>query len=85
VVILCGVVAQQVMSHEQGVALMRKCHESLPRGGFALVPSYSPALLSSREYVAMGFAVHNKTLSVIEASSRGRQLQTNDFYILEKE
>jgi len=85
VLILCGVVAQQVMAHEEGLALMRTCHESLPRGGFALVPSYSPALLSSREYEAMGFAVHNKTLSVIETSSRGRQLQTNDFYVLEKE
>jgi len=85
VVILCGVVAQQVMTHEEGLVLMRRCHESLPRGGFALVPSYSPALLSSREYEAMGFAVHNKTLSLIEATSRGRQLQTNDFYVLEKE
>jgi hypothetical protein len=61
-----------------------KCHDGLPPGGFALVPSYSPALLSSREYEAMGFAVHNKTLSVIEAGSRARTLQTNDFYILEK-
>jgi len=85
IVILCGVVAQQVMTHEAGLALMRKCHEGLRRGGFALVPSYSPALLSSREYEAMGFAVHNKTLSVIEATSRGRSLHTNDFYVLEKE
>jgi trans-aconitate methyltransferase len=84
VVILCGVVAQQVMAHEEGLVLMQRCHGRLPSGGFALVPSYSPALLSSREYEAMGFDVHNKTLSVIEASSRGRALQTNDFYILEK-
>ncbi len=85
VVLLCGVVAQQVMAHEDGLALMRKCHEGLRRGGFAVVPSYSPALISSREYQAMGFRVHNNTLSVIEAGSRGRLLQTNDFYILEKE
>jgi hypothetical protein len=84
VVILCGVVAQQVMSQEAGVALMRKCHAGLPGGGFALVPSYSPALVSSREYAAMGFRVHNKTLSVIETSSRGRTLQSNDYYVLEK-
>jgi len=84
VAILCGVVAQQVMAHDEGLAVMRKCHESLPRGGFALVPSYSPALLSSREYEAMGFSVHNKTLSVIESTPGGRLLQTNDFYILEK-
>jgi hypothetical protein len=84
VIILCGVVAQQVMDHAQGFRLMRKCHDRLPSGGFALVPSYSPALLGSREYEAMGFDVRNKTLSVIEATPGGRLLQTNDFYILEK-
>jgi 2-polyprenyl-3-methyl-5-hydroxy-6-metoxy-1,4-benzoquinol methylase len=84
VIILCGVVAQQVMHHAEGVRLVRTCHERLPAGGFALVPSYSAALLSSREYETMGFTVHNKTLSVIEETARGRLLQTNDFYILEK-
>jgi hypothetical protein len=49
-----------------------------------LVPSYSPALLSSREYEAMGFTVHNKTLSVIQSTPSGEFLETNDFYILEK-
>jgi hypothetical protein len=84
VVILCGVVAQQVMTHEEGLALARACHQGLRAGGFALVPSYSPALLSSREHAALGFVVHNKTLSVIETTPRGRALQSNDFYILEK-
>ena len=84
VVVLCGVVAQQVMDHGEGLRVMRRCHERLAPGGFALVPSYSPALLAGREYEAMGFTVHNRTLSVIEATPRGRLLQTNDFYIAEK-
>jgi SAM-dependent methyltransferase len=84
VVVLSGVVAQQVMDHEQALALMRACHRVLPGGGFALVPSYSPALLTAREYEAMGFTVHNRTLNVIEEERGGRTLRTNDFYVLEK-
>jgi hypothetical protein len=84
VIVLCGVVAQQVMTREEGLRLMRQCHRKLPAGGFALVPSYSPALLTSVDYGAMGFAVHNKTLNVIEDTPRGPELHTNDFYILER-
>jgi hypothetical protein len=83
IIILCGVVAQQVMEHGQGLRLMRACQRRLPVGGFALVPSYSPALLTSREYESMGFEVHNKTLHVVEETPRGSTLRTNDFYVLE--
>jgi hypothetical protein len=85
VIILCGVVAAQVMSRAEGLRLMRQCHGKLRAGGFALVPSYSPALLTSADYAAMGFAVHNKTLNVIEETPRGPELHTNDFYILERD
>ena len=85
VVILCGVVATQVMDHAQGLRLLQGCHRILPEGGFAIVPSYSPALLASREYEAMGFAVHNKTLNVIEDGPGGSSVKTNDFYIVEKQ
>jgi hypothetical protein len=84
VILICGVVAQQVMEEEQGLRVMRRCYDRLPSRGVALVPSYSPALLSSREYEAMGFIVHNKTLSVIQSTPSGELLETNDFYILEK-
>jgi SAM-dependent methyltransferase len=84
VFILSGVVAQQVMDHDQALALMGECLRVLPPGGFALVPSYSPALLTAREYEAMGFVVHNRTLNVVEDGRDGRTLRTNDFYILEK-
>jgi hypothetical protein len=84
VIIACGVVAAQVMDEPQGLRVMRRCYDLLPARGVALVPSYSPALLSSREYEAMGFTVHNKTLSVIQTTPSGDVLETNDFYILEK-
>ena len=84
IIILCGVVAQQVLDREQGLAVMRMCHAKLRRGGIALIPSYSPALLTSQDYEAMGFRVHNKTLNVIADTGHGRALQTHDFYIVEK-
>jgi precorrin-6B methylase 2 len=80
VVILSGVVAQQVLDRAQGLAVMQMCLRRLAPGGFVLVPSYSPALLTSEDYETMGFAVHNKTLQTIEE----RALKTHDFYILEK-
>jgi len=60
--------------------VMQMCLRRLAPGGFVLVPSYSPALLTSEDYETMGFAVHNKTLQTIEE----RALKTHDFYILEK-
>ena len=82
VVILCGVVAHQVIEHTDALFLMQSCQRRLARGGFVLVPSYSPALFTSRAYEKMGFAVHNKTLSFYEEGSGA--LRTNDFYILGK-
>jgi hypothetical protein len=84
VIVLCGVVAVQVMERETGLRLVRRCHEKLPPGGFALIPSFSPALLASEDYVAAGFAVHNMTLSLWEKTPGGRRLMTNDYYVLEK-
>jgi hypothetical protein len=80
VVILSGVVAQQVLERDDGLRVMRACFQRIAAGGFVLVPSYSPALLTSRDYESIGFAVHNKTLQTIEE----RALRTHDFYILEK-
>lgn len=84
VVVLCGVVATQVMSHDDGLRLMRAVHDRLPPGGFAVVPSYSPALLAGDEYEALGFEVHNRSLSLIEATPAGSAVKTNDFYVVEK-
>lgn len=84
VFILSGVVAQQVLDAAEALVLMRRCCALLPAGGFAIVPSYSPSLLTSREYEAMGFEVHNKTLNLIEDGPSGPALKTNDFYILQK-
>lgn len=84
VIVLCGVVAVQVMERETGLRLVRGCHEKLPPGGFALIPSFSPALLASDDYLAMGFQVHNMSLSLWEKTPGGRRLMTNDYYVLEK-
>ncbi len=84
VYVLCGVVAQQVLEREQALALVRACHGRLRAGGFVLVPSYSPALLTSDDYAAIGFTVHNRTLSVLEDEGGKQALRTNDFYVLEK-
>ena len=84
VVVLCGVVATQVMNYERGLHLMQAVRDRLEVGGFAIVPSYSPALLASEEYEAMGFEVHNKTLSLIEMTQAGNAVKTNDFYVVEK-
>jgi trans-aconitate methyltransferase len=84
VFVLCGVVAHQVIEHAEALHLMQRCFGKLAVGGFVLLPSYSPALLTSNAYEVMGFAVHNKTLSFFEDTSDGRALRTNDFYILEK-
>jgi hypothetical protein len=84
VVVLCGVVAQQVMEQGEGRRLVQRCRDELRPGGFALVPSYSPALLTADDYGAMGFEVHNRTLNLWEEGPDGRTLKTNDFYVLEK-
>ena len=84
VVVLCGVVAQQVMDRGQGLQVVRVCYERLGAGGFVLVPSYSPALLTSADYEAIGFHVHNRSLHVVQPAARGTALTTNDFYVLER-
>jgi hypothetical protein len=84
VIVLCGVVAQQVMEREVGLRLAQRCHDKLRPGGFALIPSFSPALLASEDYETMGFEVHNKTLSLVEKGPDGDALKTNDFYVLER-
>lgn len=80
VFVLCGVVAHQVIQHAEALHLMQGCLGALAPGGFVLVPSYSPALLTSAAYERMGFAVHNKTLSFFEDGTGA--LRTNDFYVL---
>ena len=82
VLVLCGVVAQQVIEPADGLHLVQACHRELREGGFALLPSFSPALLSGAAFEGMGFVVHNRTLSFFDAP--GGTLRTNDFYILEK-
>lgn len=82
VFVLCGVVAHQVLQHVEALHLMQGCFGALGSGGFVLVPSYSPALLTSAAYARMGFAVLNKTLSFFEEGTGA--LRTNDFYVLEK-
>ena len=87
VAILCGVVAQQVMGRAAGLGVVRKARKVLRDGGFLLVPSHSPALLSSSDYKAEGFVVHNMSLTTIEPPAPGTgatTLATTDFYILEK-
>jgi SAM-dependent methyltransferase len=80
VFVLCGVVAHQVLQHAEALHLMQRCSGALAPGGFVLVPSYSPALLTTAAYERMGFAVHNKTLSFFEEGTGA--LRTNDFYVL---
>lgn len=80
--VLCGVVAHQVLQHAEALHLMKGCLGALGSGGFVLVPSYSPALLTSAAYERIGFLVHNKTLSFFEEGTGA--LRTNDFYVLEK-
>jgi ubiquinone/menaquinone biosynthesis C-methylase UbiE len=82
VFVLCGVVAHQVLEPPEALHLMQSCLRALGSGGFVLVPSYSPALLTSAAYERMGFAVRNKTLSFFE--ERTGAVRTNDFYVLEK-
>jgi hypothetical protein len=82
VFVLCGVVAHQVVQHAEALHLMQGCLRALGSGGFVLVPSYSPALLTSAAYERMGFVVHNKTLSFFEEGTGA--LRTNDFYVLAK-
>jgi hypothetical protein len=84
VIVMCGVVAVQVMQRDTGLRLVRRCHEKLPPGGFALIPSFSPALLASEDYLALGFVVHNMSLSLWEKTPNARRLMTNDYYVLEK-
>jgi SAM-dependent methyltransferase len=87
VIVLCGVLAQQVMDRETALRVARRCSERLRPGGLLLAPSYSPSLLVAADYAAMGLRVHNRTLNLFFADpgpGKLAQLRTNDFYVLEK-
>ncbi len=85
IVILCGVVAQQVLNKQTALNLVRKCHSILPENGFLVAASLSPALINSQEYEAIGYEVLNKTITnKIHRNPNLPSYATNDFYTLQK-
>ena len=82
IIILCGVVAHQVLSRKVGLDIVAKCQSILRENGILIVASLSPALINSVEYQEMGYNVLNKSFSFLLPSCLS--VKTNDFYILQK-
>lgn len=84
-IILCGVVAHQVLSKETGTQVIKQCLNVLKPKAFIIAASLSPALLNSEEYEKMGLKVHNKTFIFRNVNTQNvERFIIIDFYILQK-
>lgn len=87
IIILCGVVARQVLSKQNSMELLQKCKNFLVKQGFILITSFSPPHFQKQDYEEMGFHVHNCSYPWIKKSKRkdnmiNKEMKFQPFYVL---
>jgi SAM-dependent methyltransferase len=80
-IILCGVIAEHVLSRNDSLKLVENCKRSLKDRGFMLVAAYSNHHLNADDYRNLGLRVLNKSFSFMED---GKSVSIQ-FYILQIE
>lgn len=59
IIILCGIIAHQVLSREDSYKVLEKCKPILKKNGFVLIASFSYKYFSTPDYEKMGYDVLN--------------------------
>ncbi len=61
VIVLCGVIAYQVLSFQASQALLQRCKKLLKDKGVILIASHSPCYFNASDFQNMGWEVLNKS------------------------
>jgi len=80
VIILSGVISDEVTTTIQSRQILTKCYSMLRAGGYVIVTSFSRATLNSKDYRKLGFDVLNQSIT----GKIYEDWKPFDFYILQK-
>jgi 2-polyprenyl-3-methyl-5-hydroxy-6-metoxy-1,4-benzoquinol methylase len=84
-IILCGVVAHQVLTKKTAKKVLEECLPVIKENGYIIAISLSPSLLNSEDYEAFGLKVLNKSFTFfLNRGPLQAPYATNDFYVLQK-
>lgn len=81
VIVLCGVIAYQVLSREASEALLENCKKLLKDKGVILIASHSPCYFGASDFQKMGWEVLNKSCQYALDLSESKY-GSEPFYVL---
>lgn len=81
VIILCGMIAKQVLSEVDSANLLQNCKKLLKDKGFVLIASHTSGYFDSSDYERMGWKVLNKSFQYLEDPKEAK-FRSEPFYVL---
>lgn len=83
VIILSGIIAENVLTKEQSLKVIDNCKRALKDRGFVIVAAYSCHHFGASDYEKMGFTVHNRSYS-FPVNPEECKYASIQFYVIQK-
>lgn len=81
IVIMCGIIASQVLSKDESKELLKKVYEKLDKKSYVIITSFTESQLKAKDYERIGYKILNKSAHY---RTKNQSCGLFNFYVLQK-